>query len=314
MNLGGIGSVIESGAGVFSEASEFASDPSLSNMVDLVGAASNALETFTAVFLDNTNNPADWRVKLSIPSPSAYQKSPILKPLRDAGGMVFPYTPSVTIGNKALYQNLTPTHMNFEFATYQRSMIDDIRIVAPMNVETSEEAAYWIAALHYFQSVTKMFTGQTDHVGNPPPVVTLNGYGKHMLNNIPVVVTLFSVELPKDCDYIPVNISGSLLAEASAVAGEASSMLGDVGNAMPILSGVTNIGQTVASVVGAAAGIASKFFDIPSGENTSYVPTTSTFNITLKPVYSRRSALQFNTGTFVQGGYLNNINKGAGYL
>jgi hypothetical protein len=51
--------------------------------------------------------------------------------------------------------------------------------------------------------MTKMFFGEGENAGSPPPLIKLNGYGDYVFNNVPVAVTQFSVELPKDVDYIP---------------------------------------------------------------------------------------------------------------
>jgi hypothetical protein len=51
--------------------------------------------------------------------------------------------------------------------------------------------------------MTKMFFGEGENSGSPPPIIKLSGYGDYVFNNVPVAVTQFSVELPKDVDYIP---------------------------------------------------------------------------------------------------------------
>jgi hypothetical protein len=63
--------------------------------------------------------------------------------------------------------------------------------------------------VHFLRSVTKMYTGFQPlpdilfpATGNPPPILTLNAYGEYVFKNVPVVVKSFSIDLPKDCDYI----------------------------------------------------------------------------------------------------------------
>ena len=53
-----------------------------------------------------------------------------------------------------------------------------------------------------------MFYGQSTLVGTPPVVCRLNGYGKHILNHMPVVITNFTTDLPVDVDYIQTTING----------------------------------------------------------------------------------------------------------
>ena len=38
-------------------------------------------------------NSNDWRVRLSLANWTSFKSSPVLKPLKDAGGLIFPYTP-----------------------------------------------------------------------------------------------------------------------------------------------------------------------------------------------------------------------------
>ena len=49
-----------------------------------------------ASFSDSTN-PADWRVRLSLANWTSFKGSPVLKPLKDAGGLIFPYTPTINL-------------------------------------------------------------------------------------------------------------------------------------------------------------------------------------------------------------------------
>ena len=52
---------------------------------------------------------SDWRVRPSIPS--SFSSSPVLAPLVQAGGLIFPYTPSITISSTASYEERTPVIM-----------------------------------------------------------------------------------------------------------------------------------------------------------------------------------------------------------
>jgi hypothetical protein len=51
-----------------------------------------------------------------------------------------------------------------------------------------------------------MAYGASSNQGSPPPVIKLNGYGDYVFKNVPVVVTMFSVDLPNDVDYIQVGL------------------------------------------------------------------------------------------------------------
>jgi hypothetical protein len=252
-------------------------------------------------------NANDWRVRLSLPTWPSFRTSPVLKPLKDAGGLIFPYTPQINIQSGANYTKESPTHSNFAFNAFKNSEPGSIELTAPLNVEDSKQALYWIAAVHYLRSVSKMFSGNDPKAGNPPPIVFLNGYGNFVFKNVPVVITKFTCNLPQDCDYISCEVVGSA---AGAVAGVADSIgsladsLGDtLGNRIPGLSGISSIAGGVSQV----AGLLGTF---GVGGSTSggiaHVPTKSSIQLSLMPVYSRTSARKFSLDRFVTGGYLNN--------
>lgn len=179
--------------------------------VNLPSGAENALLSQAATATFASESGYDWRVKLSLPNIDSYFTSPVMIPLQATGGVVFPYTPQVTLKHKASYNALDTVHNNYQFAAYANSAIEDIGITADFYVEDTTEAAYWLAMNYYFSSITKMSYGQTTNTGAPPPVVYLSGYGQHVLNKIPVVITDYSVSLPSDVDYISaVPLSNSM--------------------------------------------------------------------------------------------------------
>ena len=144
--------------------------------------------------------PLDWRVKLSIPDD--WKTSTVLAPLLKTGGMCWPYTPSVFIGNSASYNSLKPIHSNYPFYGYQNSQPENITISGPFTVQNKVDGLYYLAVIHYLRSVTKMAYGQTSNQGAPPPVVKLSGYGDHIFGNVPVIVTNWTTDLSPDIDYI----------------------------------------------------------------------------------------------------------------
>ncbi len=152
----------------------------------------------------------DWRVRLSIPPQPGYENSPILQPLYESNNsMVWPLTPQVMINHSASYTNLTPAHNNFQFPVYQNSHIEDITVTGDFPVETQADGKYWIAAIHFLRSITKMYYGAgSSFRGAPPPVTKLNGYGDFIFKDLPVVVKMFTMDLPNGVDYIKVPIDG----------------------------------------------------------------------------------------------------------
>lgn len=307
--------------GAASNALSFGSNlaSSLGNAGDLLSATRMALSNLPAAgeaigdvlsavsLFSDSGNSNDWRVRLSLPNWSSFKSSPVLKPLKDAGGFVMPYTPEVTLSSSAKYTPISTTHSNYQFNAYENSSPGTIQITAPMMVEDSGQALYWIAALHYCRSVTKMFSGYDPKAGNPPPIVFLNGYGNYVFKNVPVAITQFQLQLPKDCDYISCDVVGSAAGAVQGVTDSVGGLAGTLGGAFPGLSGITSTVSSIAGGVGQVAGILGQF---GLGGSTSggkaYVPTKSSFTITLQPMYSRTSVRNFSLDRFVQGGYMTN--------
>jgi len=150
----------------------------------------------------------DWRVTLSLPSATNYNISTVLYPLVESGNkLIFPYTPTINMTHSASYNTLDTVHSNYPFLAYEHSRVEQISITADFYCENSKDAEYWVAAVHYFRSVTKMsFGSTTGDAGQPPPIVKLNGYGDFVFKDVPVVVKSFTLDLPKDVDYISAMI------------------------------------------------------------------------------------------------------------
>ncbi len=277
----------------------------------------------------------DWRVRLSMPTDPTYSSSPVLAPLREAGGMIFPYTPSISITANASYEETVLTHQNYAAISYQNSRLDQIQITAPFYVEDAVQAQYWLAAVHYFRSVTKMYSGDTGETsGNPPPIVLLNGYGDYVFKNIPVVVKGFSLELPQDVNYIATTVGQNLSSRSSAFVGPIKPNSPSLAQRTMTLAGLAGaVGSAQAAQALALGSLAISGYQAyqraknsngasllsPSSvggfgggsAGNSHVPIKSTMTITLMPIYSRESMRKFNLNTFVSGGYVNN---NVGYL
>jgi len=273
------------------------------------GEPSGKINNAAATFSDS-----DWRVRLSIPSIDSFSSSPILAPLRAAGGAVFPYTPSIRISNSANYDATKPLHQNFAFQSYVNSQADSINITAPFYCEDSTQAAYWVSMLHFLRSVTKMFSGQDALAGNPPPILYFSAYGDFVFKNIPVVVTNVSVDLDAASDYIATDMSQAVdnfgaafgLADATvgilgAINPRAGAALGRANN---IIQGVKGVADSFKRQLANAGGGT-------SGGKT-YAPTKSTMTVQLQPIYSRDSARTFSLQKFVNGDYVKS--NGTGYI
>lgn len=273
----------------------------------LKSLAEGAGDIFSAVAAFSDDNASDWRVRLSLPTWPSFRTSPVLAPLKDAGGLIFPYTPTITMGSNSTYNQIPLVHTNTQFQTFKSSQPDSIVITAPMNVEDPVQGLYWIAAAHYLRSLSKMFSGNDPKAGNPPPIVMLNGYGNYVFKNVPVALKSFSTTLPNDCDYIGVDVVGSAAGNAAGIADSIGGLSDTMGGLIPQLSGITNMVSSVAGTVGQVAGIAGTFgIGGTTSGGKAYVPTKSSFKIELVPMYSRNSTRKFSLDRFVTGGYLNN--------
>ena len=152
----------------------------------------------------------DWRVGISVPND--LQTGSILAPLffggDSVGRMIFPFNPTILLGHSANYSQIAPTHSNYPYNAYENSQVDNITITGEFFVENQDDAKYWVAVLHFLRAVTKMYYGDSNPQGNPPPICRLSGYGPHVLNNIPIVVQNFTTDLPADVDYMECFVDG----------------------------------------------------------------------------------------------------------
>lgn len=179
----------------------------------------NAGQIFNINFQSADGTPispeADWRVRVSLSAQMAnyFYDNPanaILKPLSKTRGVVFPYTPAITVSHSARYNPQSLTHSNYNSYFYEGSEVSAITINADFTVQNVVEGQYLMAVVHFFRTVTKMFWGNENNAGSPPPLVFLDGYGATYLPHVPCVVTSFSHSMPADVDYVPVPIGFDL--------------------------------------------------------------------------------------------------------
>jgi hypothetical protein len=149
----------------------------------------------------------DLRVKIMVPSNYLTEYTTGLGDelgVSNLHGIVFPYTPSISVEYKADYTSQQPLHSNFPINFYQKSSVGSISINGKFSVENAKDAAVYIATTHLLKALTRMKSGGTtgDHdSGSPPPVCRLFAHGTWMFNNVPVAITSFRVELPDNVDY-----------------------------------------------------------------------------------------------------------------
>lgn len=255
------------------------------------------------------SDQTDWRVKLTLPQDSDLrtqffsEDNSILAPLRNEGGVVFPLTPSVIIQHQASYNPLAVTHSNYPFYAYQNSETSALTIVGEFPVQNYQDAQAWVATLHFFRSVTKMFFGGDNATrGNPPPILKLNGYGNYVFKNVPVVVTNFTVELTQGVDYIS---TAQNFADVGAGVATADALIAKINKDLNARAraGETITQQEIDELAAQANSIATA---ASTGKKLGWAPTSSIFTVQIQPVYSRDSIKNFSMKDFVKGN-LNNF-------
>jgi hypothetical protein len=259
----------------------------------------------TARVQSNTNAATgDWRVRLQLAPNSNYLYNapdcgPLLWPLRDTDGVIFPYTPTIDLGYKANYTQYDLTHSNYRGYFYQNSYVDQVNIKGTFTAQDTAEANYLLAVIHFFRSSTKMFYGQDAERGAPPPLVFLSGLGDFQFNKHPCVVSQFNYNLPADVNYI-----------------RAQSTLSNGGNQLAARTRQTTLGNPIASTIQRLSSLGQKIFPgavtapfAPQGSlaagNPTYVPTKMEISLTLLPIQTRSQvSKQFSVRGFANGNLL----------
>ena len=150
----------------------------------------------------------DWRFRIQLaPSANYFYKSGdagILAPLAATNGVIFPYTPQISLSYAASYTAQDLVHTNYKMHTYKNSSVESMTIAGDFTAQDTQEANYLLAVIHFFKSVTKMFYGQDQNPqrGIPPPLCYLTGFGVYQFDMHPVVITNFTYALPVDVDYV----------------------------------------------------------------------------------------------------------------
>jgi len=144
----------------------------------------------------------DLRVRIKVPDQYRRQSTAgIYGELYNLKGIIFPYTPSIAYDVRADYASPQLVHSNFPQHFYNRSTLGTIQIQGKITVQNEKDAGVYIATMHLLKSLTKMRAALDTVAGSPPPICRLNGYGDYMLNNVPVVIQSFRVDLPEGVDY-----------------------------------------------------------------------------------------------------------------
>ena len=178
---------------------------------------STAKPKFTDV-LDTQGAPkVDWRARIrpkrggeDFAYGMAAGNGSILQPLKDRGGIVFPYTPNLFLQSSVDYNEAAQHGSNYPFYTYLNSKPAVIPVQGKWTANTQEEAQYLLAVFHFLRSVTKSYYGdsavKSGAYGTPPPVMLFEYLGQFGFNKVPVIIRSYSFNLPDSVDYVPVEV------------------------------------------------------------------------------------------------------------
>jgi hypothetical protein len=282
--------------GDFVEPATLASAESSRVSVGTIQARNQQTNSNLAQFPVNT----DWRVTLRLAPGATYlynaPQAGLLQPLKTTNGVVFPYTPSITTAYKANYSDYNLTHSNYRGYFYQNSYTDPIQLNATFTAQSTSDAAYVLAVIHFFRSVTKMFYGQDAQRGSPPPLVYLSGLGDYQFNNHPCLVSQFNYVLPADVDYISSGSPNNLGLNLQPLQNLYSTTLNAVAPTVTRLA-------TAFLPRGAENEVAAPLRSLLN--NPTYVPSKIDIQLSLLPVQSRSQvSKQFSLKNFANGNLL----------
>ena len=247
----------------------------------------------------------DWRVRLSL-SPGAtylYKASPpgILAPLQATDGVIFPYTPAISVQYNANYDATELTHSNYKFFTYKGSAVDSVTIGCDFTAQDTFEAQYVLAVIHFFRSITKMFYGldQNPTNGTPPPLCYLSGLGAFQFDAHPLAITAFNYTLPTDVDYIQAGSNFTPAGVNTAGSQPKQDPFPDAQTRRMSSSGGLNPGAIVSPTNWQTTNSGTK--------DATYVPTKISISISAVPIITRNdisnkfSLKEYATGALLRG-------------
>ena len=138
--------------------------------------------------------------------------------LGKAQGLIFPYTPKITMNYSVNYEKTDFIHSNLSFNSYKNSPPPTISLNAKFTADTKANAIHMLSAVWFLQACSKCDTGlntmskgdnkntaNRSGAGLPPPVLYLNGYA-NLMDNIPVIIEGFTVDYPDDIDYVRLDL------------------------------------------------------------------------------------------------------------
>ena len=265
------------------------------------GAVNNTREQAIIQDTINYNQIPDWRVRLSLAPNATYlykaAEPGILKPLQSTNGVVFPYTPSIGMSYSASYSPEELIHSNYKIYQYKSSSVEQVTITADFTAQDAKEAAYVLAVIHFFRSVTKMFYGkdQNPKAGVPPPLCYIYGMGDFQFNQHPLLISSFGYTLPSDVDYIRAGAP-------TLTGGQSSAGFNTPNNAQ-----TASNNRMASSNVPVGGRPNPPNFTTQTNIEPTYIPTKLQIQVTALPVVTRKdisdnfSLKDYSTGLLMRG-------------
>lgn len=182
-----------------------------SQVLPRTGFAGFGLGAVSDLIRQPQQNSQDRRVSLR-PKPAAAGRvygNGLLKPLAETGGLIWPYTPTISYNHNIDYQPIATVHANQDFHVYSRTPAVELQVSGDFSVQNQLEGRYALAAIHFLRTMAKMNFGDKDPAaGTPPPVLLFNAYGPFVFKDVPVIVKSFTAEFPDSVDYVEVAVKG----------------------------------------------------------------------------------------------------------
>jgi hypothetical protein len=276
---------------------------------DTLAKANQARSQATLQQRYNQTTQGDWRVRLRLAPGANYlyasENPGILKPLAAAGGVIFPYMPTINTSYSAMYDRYDLTHSNYRGYFYKNSLVNEVAITGTFTAQDTREAEYLLAVIHFFRSVTKMFYGQDPERGTPPPLVELSGLGQYQFNNHPCLVSQFTYNLPNNVDYIRVNPNNQGL---NLTPRQSLSSRSAVPTVSSVINRLANAGLP-RGATGSPVDLGTVAQTVDGTGQTTYVPTRIELTIVLLPTTAREQVSQlfslreFANGNLLRGGF-----------
>lgn len=188
--------------------------PSTSEEKPQPGIAQSAIDSAVAIFngsggsgggnlADKPIEPVSLRFSEASSSVKQYLTSPIMAPLFNIGGIVFPNTPRVSVTYTTSYSPIELSHGNYDYQAFNKSAIQTISLDAKLTAQTITEADYMLAVIHFLRTYNKMNYGRNDsEKGQPPAILKISAYGDYMIKDHPVAIRHFILNLPENVDYV----------------------------------------------------------------------------------------------------------------